>query len=181
MSKMKSLGPLGVSPASGYGFVMGSGGARFFGEGTINPKFYAWHAFFQIRPGRFQNGVMSSYYVGPVGSFIYGSTVAVEKLDEELTPAGTKTYVYIECDVTDAAITSAEIKGYGSQKPLFEPEQELAEQTKVRHFLGIVVKQRPFPRFGRNLVYPVIQSSFAVPIAMPACVNGYRGVLITTA
>ena len=55
MSKMKSLGPLGVSPSSGYGYVVGSGGARFYGEGTINPKFFAWHAFFQIRPGRFQD------------------------------------------------------------------------------------------------------------------------------
>lgn len=180
MSKMKSLGPLGVSPASGYGFVMGSGGARFFGEGTINPKFFAWHAFFQIRPGKFNGSVMSNYYVGPIGSFIYGSTVEVTGLDEAITPAGSKTYVYIECNVTDAAITSAEIKGYGTQKPLFEPEAELAEQTKVRHFLGIVVRQRPFPKFGHNLTYPVIQSSFSVPIAIPACVNGYRGVLITT-
>ena len=177
---MKSLGPLGVSPASGYGHVVGTS-SRFYGEGMLNPKFFAWHAFFQIRPGQFIDGVMKKYFVGPIGSFIYGSTVPVEKLDEALTPAGTKTYVYIECGVTDAAITSAEIKGYDSQKPLFEPEQELAEQTKVRHFLGIVVKQRPFPKFGHNLVYPVIQSSFAVPIAMPACVNGYRGVLITTA
>jgi hypothetical protein len=101
---------------------MGSGGARFFGEGIINPKFHAWHAFFQIRPGRFSNGVMSRYFVGPIGSFIYGSTVEVTGLDEGLTPAGTKTYVYIECGVTDAAITSAEIKGYSTQKPLFEPE-----------------------------------------------------------
>jgi hypothetical protein len=180
MNKPKSLGPLGVSPASGYGHVVGTS-SRFFGEGMLNPKFYAWHAFFQIRPGSFTNGVMSKYYVGPVGSFIYGSTVEVTGLDEALTPAGTKTYVYIECGVTDAAITSAEIKGYGTQKSLFEPEEELAEQTKVRHFLGIVVKQKPFPRFGRNLVYPIIQSSFSVPIAIPACVNGFRGVLITTA
>lgn len=181
MSKMKSLGPLGVSPASGYGYVVGSGGARFFGEGTINPKFFAWHAFFQIKPGRFQNGVMSKYSVGPIGSFIYGSPVGVTGLDEDLSPAGEKTFVYIECEVNEAAITSAEIKGYSTQKPLFEPEEELAEQSKVRHFLGIVVKQRPFPKFGHNLTYPVIQSSFSVPIAIPACVNGYRGVLITTA
>jgi hypothetical protein len=181
MSKPKSLGPLGVSPASGYGFVMGSGGARFYGEGIINPKFHAWHAFFQIRPGSFSNGVMSKYYVGPEGSFIYGSTAAVTGLEAPQTPAGAKTYVYIECGVSNAAITTAGIKGYSTQKPLFEPEEELEEQTTVRHFLGIVVKQRPFPKFGRNLVYPIIQSSFSVPIAIPACVNGYRGVLITTA
>jgi hypothetical protein len=178
---MKSLGPLGVSPASGYGYVVGSGGARFFGEGTINPKFFAWHAFFQIRPGSFQNGVMSNYYVGPEGSFIYGSTVAVGGLDVKQNTAGSTTYVYIECEVGDGQITSAEIKGYSSVKPLFEPEEELAEQTKVRHFLGFVKKQRPFPRFGRNLVYPVVQSSFSVPIVIPACINGFRGVLITTA
>jgi hypothetical protein len=181
MSKLKSLGPLGVSPASGYGFVAGSGGARFFGEGTINPKFFAWHAFFQIRPGSFQNGVMQKYFVGPKDCFIYGSTVGVTGLDEEQSPMGTKTYVYIECEVSDAAITSAEIKGYDEIKPLFEPEEELAEQTKVRHFLGIVIRQRPFAKFGHNLIYPIIQSSFSVPIAIPACVNGYRGVLITTA
>lgn len=181
MSKMKSLGSLGVSPASGYGYVSGSNGARFFGEGTITPKFFAWHAFFQIRPGKFSGGNMLKYYVGPKGSFIYGSTVEVTNLDEALTPAGAKTYVYIECNVTDAAITSALIKGYASQQPLFEPEAELAEQTKVRHFLGLVVKAKPFPQFGHNLSYPVIQSSFSIPIAVPACINGYRGVLITTA
>jgi hypothetical protein len=178
MSKMKSLGPLGVSPASGYGHVVGTS-SRFFGEGMLNPKFYAWHAFFQIRPGKFAGSHMSKYYVGPKGSFIYGSTVEVEGLDEELTPVGARTYVYIECEVTDAAITSAEIQGYDTQKPLFEPEEELAEQTKVRHFLGIVVRERPFPKFGHNLIYPIIQSSFSVPIAIPACINGYRGVLIT--
>jgi hypothetical protein len=181
MSKMKSLGPLGVSPSSGYGYVVGSGGARFYGEGTINPKFFAWHAFFQIRPGRFQDGVMSNYYVGPVGSFIHGSTVPVEGLDEELSTAGAQTYVYIECEVEESAITTAEIKGYEEPQPLFEPEEELEEQTKVRHFLGLVVKEKPFPKFGHNLTYPVVQSSFSVPIAMPACINGYRGVLITTA
>jgi hypothetical protein len=89
--------------------------------------------------------------------------------------------VYIECGVSNAAITTAGIKGYSTQKPLFEPEEELEEQTMVRHFLGIVVKQKPFPKFARNLTYPIIQSSFSVPIAIPACVNGYRGVLITTA
>lgn len=177
---MKSLGPLGVSPATGYGYVVGSNSARFFGEGTINPKFFAWHAFFQIRPGKFQNGVMSDYYVGPVGSFIHGTTVQVDKLDEKLTPTGTKTYVYIECEVNDGVIDSAEIKGYNGVKPLFEPEEQLAKQTKVRHFLGLVVKQKPFPKFGHNLIYPIIQSSFSVPIVVPACVNGFRGVLITT-
>ena len=181
MSDIKSLGPLGVSPASGYGFVMGSGGARFFGEGTINPKFYAWHAFFQIKPGTAVGGNITKYYVGPIGSFIYGSTVVVEGLDEEQNTMGDKTYVYIECEVANAAITTAEIMGYSEVKPLFEPEEELAEQTKVRHFLGIVKRAKPYPKFGHNLSYPVIQSSFSVPIAMPACVNGYRGVLITTA
>ena len=180
MSKMKSLGPLGVSPASGYGHLVGTA-ARFFGEGTINPKFYAWHAFFQIRPGAFSSSGMIDYYVGPKDSFIYGSTVAVEGLDERQTPAGAKTYVYIECEVEESAIIAAEIKGYTEPKPLFEPEQELEEQTKVRHFLGLVVKEKPFPKFGHNLTYPVVQSSFSVPIAMPACINGYRGVLITTA
>jgi hypothetical protein len=160
---------------------MGSNSARFFGEGTINPKFFAWHAFFQIKPGKFSNGNMTKYSVGPIGSFIYGSTVGVSNLDEDLTPSGATTYVYIECDVADAAITSAEIKGYSTQKPLFEPEEELAEQTKVRHFLGVVIRSKPFPKFGHNLSYPVIQSSFSVPIAVPACINGYRGVLITTA
>jgi len=181
MSKPKSLGPLGVSPASGYGFVMGSGAARFYGEGTINPKFYAWHAFFQIRPGKFNGGTMAEYFVGPLGSFIYGSPVQVEGLDEPQSPVGATTYVYIECEVSSSEITSAEIKGYADVKPLFEPEEELADQTKVRHFLGIVVKQRPFPKFGHNLTYPVIQSSFSIPIVIPACINGFRGVLITTA
>ena len=180
MSNLKSLGPLGVSPASGYGYVMGSNSARFFGEGTINPKFFAWHAFFQIRPGKFQGGIMLNYYVGPTGSFIHGTTVEVEGLDETLTPAGLKTYVYIECDVTDGVIDSAEIKGYSSVKPLFEPEEQLAKQTKVRHFLGLVVREKPFPKFGHNLTYPIVQSSFSVPIVVPACVNGFRGVLITT-
>ena len=181
MSKMKSLGPLGVSPASGYGYVAGSNGARFFGEGTINPKFFAWHAFFQIKPGKSVAGVLTKYYVGPIGSFIHGTTVVVQGLDVEQTPAGAKTFVYIECTVADGVITVAEIKGYSTVKPLFEPEEQLAKQTKVRHFLGLVVRQRPFPKFGHNLVYPVIQSSFSVPIVVPACVNGFRGVLITTA
>jgi len=180
MSKPKSLGPLGVSPASGYGYVVGSGGARFFGEGTINPKFQSWYAFFQIRPGAFVSGAMSKYYVGPIGSFIHGSTVEVTGLDVAQTPSGTKTYVYIECTVLDGVITVAEIKGYSTVKPLFEPEEALAKQTKVRHFLGLVVKQKPFPKFGRNQSYPIIQSSFSVPIVVPACVNGFRGVLITT-
>jgi hypothetical protein len=160
---------------------MGNASARFYGEGTINPKFYAWHAFFQIRPGKAQNGAIASYYVGPLGSFIYGSSVVVEGLDAEQSTIGTTTYVYIECDVDDGEITAALIKGYASVKPLFEPEADLAKQTKVRHFLGFIKKQRPFPKFARNLVYPVVQSSFAVPIAVPACINGYRGVLITTA
>lgn len=181
MSKMKSLGPLGVSPASGYGYVVGSGGARFFGEGTINPKFYAWHAFFQIKPGKAVGGNITKYYVGPLGSFIYGSDMEVSGLDEEQTTMGDKTFVYIECEVDDAVITSAEIKGYAEVKPLFEPEEELAKQTKVRHFLGVVKKARPYPKFGHNLTYPVIQSSFSVPILIPSCVNGFRGVLITTA
>lgn len=178
---MKSLGPLGVSPASGYGYVVGSGGARFFGEGTINPKFFAWHAFFQIRPGKGQSSGIQEYYVGPKGSFIYGSTVAVSGLDVPQATAGPTTYVYIECVVDDGAITTAEIKGYSTVKALFEPEQDLAEQTKVRHFLGFIKKSRPFPKFGHNLVYPVVQSSFSVPIVIPACINGFRGVLITTA
>jgi hypothetical protein len=160
---------------------MGSGGARFFGEGTINPKFFAWHAFFQIRPGSFQGGQLAKYYVGPKGSFIYGSTVDVDGLDEEQPTMGAKTFVYIECDVEDGVIESAEIKGYSSVKPLFEPEEDLAKQTKVRHFLGLIIKQKPFPKFGRNLTYPIVQSSFSVPIVIPACVNGFRGVLITTA
>jgi len=160
---------------------MGNASARFYGEGIINPKFYAWHAFFQIRPGKAQNGAIAKYYVGPLGSFIYGSTVPVSGLDEEKATMGANTYVYIECDVDDGAITTAEIKGYASVQPLFEPEQDLAKQTKVRHFLGMIVKSKPFPKFGHNLTYPVVQSSFAVPIAIPACVNGFRGVLITTA
>jgi len=180
MSDMKSLGPLGVSPASGYGQVIGTS-ARFFGEGMLNPKFYAWHAFFQIKPGRAISGNITKYYVGPKGCFIYGATCEVTGLDEEQSTLGDKTYVYIECEVSDSAITSAEIKGYAQVKPLFEPEEELAEQTKVRHFLGIVKKTKPYPKFGHNLSYPVIQSSFSVPIAIPACINGYRGVLITTA
>jgi hypothetical protein len=147
----------------------------------LNPKFYAWHAFFQIRPGKFQNGQMQDYYVGPAGSFIYGCTIPVEGLDQTQSTAGSNTYVYIECDVDDGQITAAEIKGYASVKPLFEPETDLAKQTKVRHFLGMVVKARPFPQFGHNLTYPVVQSSFSVPIVIPACVNGFRGVLITTA
>ena len=179
MSKMKSSGPLGVSPASGYGTVVGTS-ARFFGQGTINPKFYAWHAFFQIRPGRVVDGNITSYYVGPKGSFIYGATCEVTELDEEQNTSGDKTYVYIECEVKDSAIKTAKIKGYAEVKSLFEPEEELAEQTKVRHFLGLIKKKKPFPKYGHNLSYPVIQSSFSVPIAMPACVNGYRGVLITT-
>ena len=180
MSNIKSLGPLGVSPASGYGVIEGTGG-RFFGEGSVNPKFFAWHAFFQIRPGKAVAGKITSYFVGPKGSFIYGATCEVTGLDEEQGTVGEKTYVYIECNVTNSAIISADIKGYATVKPLFEPEEELAEQTKVRHFLGVVKKQKPYPKFGHNLIYPVIQSSFAVPIAMPACINGYRGVLITTA
>ena len=94
---------------------------------------------------------------------------------------GAQTFVYIECDVDDGVISSAEIKGYSAVKPLFEPEQDLAKQTKVRHFLGLIIKAKPFPKFGHNLSYPVIQSSFSVPILVPACVNGFRGVLITTA
>lgn len=178
---MKSLGPLGVSPASGYGHVVGTS-ARFLGEGMLNPKFYAWHAFFQIRPGKVNTGGdMTNYYVGPLGSFIYGSDIEVEGLDEEQTTMGAKTFVYIECEVEDAVINSAEIKGYAEVKPLFEPEEELAKQTKVRHFLGVVIKSKPYPKFGHNLSYPVIQSSFSVPILIPSCVNGFRGVLITTA
>lgn len=183
MSNMKSLGPLGVSPATGYGYVMGHASARFYGEGTINPKFFAWHAFFQIRPGPVVPGSkeIKKYYVGPTGSFIYGSTDAVGGLETAQDTMGDVTYVYIECTVVDAAITYPQIKGYAEVKPLFEPEEELKEQTKVRHFLGMVKKTKPYPKFGHNLSYPVIQSSFSVPIAMPACVNGYRGVLITTA
>lgn len=181
MSKLKSLGPLGVSPASGYGFVMGSGGARFYGEGMVNPKFFAWHAFFQIRVGSASNEGIQNYYVGPKLGFIYGATCAVDGLDEKQDTKGNITYVYIECDVTDAAITSAKIQGYNEVKPLFEPENDLAKQTKVRHFLGMIKKARPFFKFGRNLIYPIVQSSFSVPIVIPACVNGYRGVLITTA
>lgn len=180
MSDIKSLGPLGVSPASGYGHVVGTS-TRFFGEGMLNPKFFAWHAFFQIRPGRFASGSMTKYYVGPKGCFIYGATCLVTGLDDEQSIMGAQTYVYIECGVTDSAITTAEIKGYAEVKPLFEPEEELAEQTKVRHFLGLIIRSKPFPKFGHNLSYPIIQSSFSVPVAMPACVNGYRGVLITTA
>ena len=180
MSKMKSLGPLGVSPASGYGHVVGTA-SRFYGEGMLNPKFYAWHAFFQIRPGKFQNGKMQDYFVGPAQCFIYGATCEVTGLDERQTIKGGETYVYIECEVADAAIKSAKIEGYDKVKPLFEPEEELAKQTKVRHFLGLIIREREFPKYGHSLSYPIIQSSFAVPIAMPACVNGYRGVLITTA
>jgi len=178
---MKSLGPLGVSPATGYGYVMGQASARFYGEGTINPRFFAWHAFFQIRPGKSEDGQLINYFVGPIGSFIYGTTCEVTGLDEEQSVEGDLTYVYIECDIQNAAIQSAGIKGYSSVKPLFEPEAELAEQTKARHFLGLIKKAKPYPKYGHNLTYPVIQSSFAVPIAMPACVNGYRGVLVTTA
>ena len=177
---MKSSGPLGVSPASGYGIVLGSA-ARFFGEGTVNPKFFAWHAFFQIRPGKAQSGKIKSYIVGPKQSFIYGSPTEVGGLDEEQDVKGDITYVYIECEVAESAITSAEIKGYDKPKGLFEPEEELKKQEKVRHFLGLIKKARPFPKFGHNLTYPVIQSSFSVPIVIPACVNGYRGLLITTA
>jgi len=178
---MKSLGPLGVSPASGYGFVMGSGGARFYGEGMVNPKFFAWHAFFQIRVGKSLGEGIENYYVGPKLGFIYGTTCVVEGLDEKQATKGDITYVYIEGVVTDAVITSAKIEGYGMVKPLFEPEEELAKQTKVRHFLGMIKKTKPYFKFGHNLIYPIVQSSFSVPIAIPACVNGYRGVLITTA
>ena len=180
MSDIKSLGPLGVSPASGYGHVVGSS-ARFFGEGMLNPRFFAWHAFFQIRPGKVVGGNIVDYYVGPKGSFIYGATCEVTGLDAKQSTAGDLTYVYIECVVASSAISSAQIKGYSEPKPLFEPEEELAEQTKVRHFLGLIKRTKPFPKYGHNLIYPVIQSSFSVPIAMPACINGYRGVLITTA
>jgi hypothetical protein len=160
---------------------MGNASARFYGEGTINPKFFAWHAFFQIRPGTYTSDGFQNYYVGPELSFIYGATCAVDGLDENQATKGEITYVYIECDVEDSAISSAKIEGYEEVKPLFEPETELAKQTKVRHFLGMIKKKKPFFKFGHNLTYPVIQSSFSVPIAMPACVNGYRGVLITTA
>jgi hypothetical protein len=180
MSTKKPIGPLGVSPASGYGYVVGQA-ARFFGEGTINPKFFSWNAFFQIYPARFQGNQVSSYKVNPIGSFIYGVSSAVEGLGDEKSVAGESTYVYIECDVDDGKVTSAEIKGYPSVKPLFEPEEDLAKQTKVRHFLGFVKKSKPFPKFGNNLTTPVVQSSFSVPIAIPACINGFRGVLITTA
>ena len=130
MSNLKPLGPLGVSPASGYGHVAGTS-ARFFGEGIIYPRFYSWHAFFQIRPGKFNGKNMVNFYVGPTGSFIYGATAQVTNLDTAITPSGTRTYVYIECDVTSAAITSAQIKGYSTQQSLFEPEGVLAEQTKI--------------------------------------------------
>jgi hypothetical protein len=177
---MKSLGPLGVSPASGYGHVVGTS-SRFYGEGMLNPKFYAWHAFFQIRVGAVSSAGIQNYYVGPKLGFIYGTTCAVEGLDEKQETKGAITYVYIDGVVTDAAITSAKIEGYERVQPLFEPEEELAKQTKVRHFLGMIKKTKPFFKFGHNLVYPIVQSSFSVPIAIPACVNGYRGVLITTA
>jgi len=177
---MKSLGPLGVSPASGYGHVVGTS-SRFYGEGMLNPKFYAWHAFFQIRPAKFSGRKLTKYIVGPKQSFIYGSPVTVSGLEEEQDAKGDITYVYIECEVADSAIKSAEIKGYDEPKGLFEPEEELKKQEMVRHFLGLVKKTRPFPKFGHALTYPVIQSSFSIPIVIPACINGYRGLLITTA
>jgi hypothetical protein len=180
MSSLKSLGPLGVSPASGYGHVVGTG-ARYYGEGTLNPKFYSWNAFFQIYPSKASGNSITSIKVGPKGSFIYNFDGDVNGLDQELAVAGDPSYIYIECVVSDAKITSASIKAYSQRKPLFEPENELSEQNMVRHFLGMVKKTKPFYKFGRNLVYPVIQSSYSVPIAMPSCINGFRGVLITTA
>lgn len=176
---IKPLGPLGVSPASGYGHVVGTS-ARFFGEGLINPKYYFWNGFFQIRALKYQAGSFSKFVVGPIGSFLYGYDGEIEKLGDEQTLSTSISYIYIECDVDDGEVTMASIKAYGSRKSLFEPETDLTKQTKARHFLGMVKKSRPFYKFANNVISPVIQSSFAVPMLIPACVNGYRGVLITT-
>lgn len=180
MSQMKSLGPLGVSPSSGYGHVVGTS-SRFFGEGILNPRFYAWNSFFQIRPIA-SNKKISAIKVGPKGSFIYGSEVEIPNLDEKITLSGDTSYVYIECKIDESAkIESAEIKVYTERKALFEPEEDLARQTIARHFLGMVKKEKPYYKFSRNLTYPVVQSSYSIPIAIPSCINGFRGVLITTA
>ena len=182
MSNLKSLGPLGVSPASGYGHVVGTS-TRFYGEGMLNPKFYSWNAFFQIIPHKFQNKQLESVKVLPKGSFIYGYDGEVSDLDSPIDVNGDPSYIYIECDIDEesAKITSAKIKAYDSRKALFEPEEELKAQTKARHFLGMVKKSKPFYKFAKNLVFPVVQSSYSIPIAIPACINGFRGVLITTA
>lgn len=180
MSSMKSLGPLGVSPASGYGHVVGTS-TRFYGEGLLNPKFYAWNAFFQIRITKTNGGQITKFQVGPSGSFIYGCDKDVTGLEQDTSVEGDPSYIYIECDVDNAEIQTATIKAYASRKPLFEPETDLAKQTQVRHFLGIIKTSKPFYKFGKNLTSPIIQSSYSVPIAIPACVNGFRGVLLTTA
>jgi hypothetical protein len=180
MSDMKSLGPLGVSPASGYGHVVGTS-SRFFGEGMLNPKFYAWNAFFQIRVGKASNGEIKEFKVGPKDSFIYNFDGEVQGLDEKQTAKSGLNYIYIECVVDDAKIEEAKIKSYNERKPLFEPEEEFQKQNKARHFLGLLKTSKPYYKFGRNLSFPVIQSSYSVPIAIPTCINGFRGVLITTA
>jgi hypothetical protein len=177
---MKSLGPLGVSPASGYGHVVGTA-SRFFGEGTLNPRFYAWNSFFQIRPIA-KNKKIQSIIVGPKDSFIYGCDIDIDKIEEKIDLNSDVNYVFIECKIDESAkIEKAEIITYAERKPLFEPEDDLERQTIARHFLGVVKKTKPFYKFSRNLSYPVIQSSYSVPIAIPACINGFRGILITTA
>jgi len=180
MSDMKSLGPLGVSPASGYGHVVGTS-SRFFGEGMLNPKFYAWNAFFQITVGKVTSGVIKQFKVGPKGSFIYNFDGEVKGLDDKQNAKEGLNYIYIECEVEDAKIKQAEIKSYNERKPLFEPEEEFEKQNLARHFLGLLKPTKPYYKFGRNLSFPVIQSSYSVPIAIPTCINGFRGVLITTA
>jgi hypothetical protein len=118
----------------------------------------------------------------PKGSFIYGYDGEVNGLETPIDVNGDPSYIYIECNIDETAkITNAEIKAYDSRKPLFEPENDLEAQTIARHFLGMVKKNKPFYKFAKNLVFPVVQSSYSIPIAIPACINGFRGVLITTA
>jgi len=180
MSKLKSLGPLGVSPSSGYGHVVGTS-SRFFGEGLLNPKFYTWNSFFQIRPV-VKSKQIEAIKVGPKGSFIYGSDVEVTNLDAEVALPGDTNYVFIECKINEnAKIAEAAIKAYIERKPLFEPEEDLTRQTIARHFLGMIKKKKPYYKFGKNFTYPIVQSSYSIPIAIPSCINGFRGILITTA
>lgn len=182
MSNLKSLGPLGVSPASNYGYVAGTS-ARFYGEGIINPKFFSWNAFFQIKVTKMTKQKVESIQVVPKGSFIYGYDGEVDGLEKDQDVDGDPTYVYIECDIdgSKSEITSAKIATEKERKPLFEPEEELKSQNKARLFLGLVKKSKPFYKFARNLSYPVIQSCYSVPIAIPSCINGFRGILLTTA
>lgn len=180
MSEIKPLGPLGVSPAKSYGHVVGTS-TRYYGEGLLNPKFYSWNSFFQIRP-IVQFKKIDAVKVGPKDSFIYGTDVKVTGVDEIISLSGDINYIFIECKIDESAtITEASIKAYPQRKPLFEPEIELQRQTIARHFLGMVKRTKPYYKFSKNFSYPVIQSSYSIPIAIPACINGFRGILLTTA